>query len=37
MSHLDFGTEWSDNESETISVTSDLLIISSYYLDCCQR
>ena len=37
MPHLDFETERSDNESETNSVTSDKLIISSYYLDCCQR
>ena len=33
MSHLDFETERIDNESETNSVTSDELIISSYYLE----
>ena len=37
MPHLDFETERSDNESETESVNSDELIISSYYLDCYQR
>ena len=37
MPHLDFETERSDNESETNSVTSDELIISGYYVDCCQR
>ena len=37
MSHLGFQTEMSDNESETNSVTSDELIISSNYLDCCSE
>jgi len=37
MPRLDVETERSDNESETNSVTSDELIISSYYLDCYQR
>ena len=33
MPNLDFETERNDNESETIGVTCDELIISGYYLD----
>ena len=35
MPHMDFEIERRDKESETNSVTSNALIISSYYLDSC--